>query len=53
MRRACAICRKRRAHFRVRSGRFRADRQHDLCPKCTRATLNRMYATLWRRLMGS
>lgn len=39
-RRLCRGCRKRPSKYRVKGGRVRADRHHDLCFECHRAVLN-------------
>jgi hypothetical protein len=39
--RLCAACRERKALFQYR-GRVKRDRDHDLCPQCYRALINRM-----------
>jgi hypothetical protein len=45
----CRRCRRRPARFRVRGGRVRADRDHDVCFQCKRAIDNQQRA---KRLRG-
>ncbi len=39
----CKACGRHRAVFLFR-GRVRADRDHDLCPRCYRSQLDRLFA---------
>lgn len=41
----CAECGKKPSFFRVKCGRrVRKDKRHDLCFKCSRAQINRMWS---------
>jgi len=39
----CAMCGNRKAVFLYR-GRVKSDREHDLCPRCYRSEMDKLYA---------